>query len=141
MSPLALLAGLVLVLLAVTAILGAASLTTWRRHRTAGFPARRIAAHISLQVTSIALWVVFLVTMQPWIAWTAFAVITVGQVFGDLLMFASYRARHRLATAGSYAAAAKDVLGFTRPIAALHAILGALGWFTMLATAVLATLA
>jgi hypothetical protein len=141
MSPIALLAVLVLVVLAATASLGVASLTAWRRHHTAGFPATKVATHIALQGASVVLWIVFLVTMQPWIAWAAFAVITAGQVFGDLLMFASYRARHRIAKVGSYAAVAKDVLGFTRAVSALHAILGALGWFTMLSICILATLA
>lgn len=140
MSPIALLAALVLVFLATTAILGVASLAAWRRHRTADFPTNKVATHIALQGASITLWIVFLVTMQPWIAWVAFAVITAGQVFGDLLMFASYRARHRIAAVGSYAAVAKDVLGFTRPVPALHAILGALGWVTMPIVCILATL-
>jgi len=141
MSPIVLLAGLALVFLAATATLGVASLAAWLRHRTADFPTSKITTHIALQATSFVLWIVFLVTMQPWIAWVAFAVITAGQVFGDLLMFASYRARHRIATAGNYVAVAKDVLGFTRPVPALHAIIGALGWFTMLAVCILATLA
>lgn len=141
MSSIVLLAGLVLVFLATTAILGVASLMAWRRYRTAGFPTKKVTTHIALQGTSVVLWIVFLVTMQPWIAWIAFAVITAGQVFGDLLMFASYRARHRIAKVGSYVAVAKDVLGFTRPVPALHAIIGALGWFTMLIVCILATLA
>lgn len=141
MSPIVLLAGLVLIFLATTAILGVASLVAWRRHRSADFPAKKVTTHIALQGASVVLWIVFLVTMQPWIAWAAFAVITAGQVFGDLLMFASYRARHRIATGGSYITVAKDILGFTRPVPALHAIIGALGWFTMIAVCILATLA
>lgn len=79
--------------------------------------------------------------MRTWIAWVAFAVITAGQVLGDLLMFASYRARHGIdSAAGNYVAVAKDVLGFSRPVPALHAIVGALGWFTMLGVCVFATL-
>ncbi|BDZ38014.1 hypothetical protein [Microbacterium suwonense] len=139
MTPTAFLAGLVLGFLAVTAILGVASLLAWRRHRAEDFPTTKVTTHIALQVASIMLWIVFLVTMRPWVAWTAFAVITAGQVFGDLLMFASYRARHRIAKAGSYIAVAKDVLGFTRPVPALHAIIGALGWLAMLVVCILAT--
>lgn len=140
MSPLASLALVVLLLLAITAVFGAASLLPWLRHRGAGFPATKIATHVALQGASIAIWVVFLVTMSPWIAWAAFAVITTGQVVGDMLMFASYRARHRVIRAPDYPAVAKDVLGFSRPAPALHAIVGALGWFTMLAACILATL-
>ena len=132
MSPSVSLAVLVLVFLAVTAILGVASLMAWRRHRGTGFPAKKIATHVSLQSASIVIWGIFLATMQPWIAWAAFAVITVGQVFGDLLMF--------VAQVRSYTAVAKDVLGFSRPLPALHAIIGALGWFAMLATCILTML-
>lgn len=141
MSPVVLLAILVLVLLVIAAILGMTSLTVWLHHRTADFPSRKIVAHVSLQGASIAIWVVFLVTMQPWVAWVVFAVITVGQVFGDLLMFAGFRARHGVATVPSYLAVARDQLGFSRPVPALHAIVGALGWFIMLATCILSTLA
>lgn len=141
MTPIALIAVIVLVLLIATAVLGAASLTVWWRHRASGFPAMKVTTHVVLQISSIVIWCFFLVTLRPWVAWVAFAVITVGQVFGDLLMFASYRARHRTEKTGSYLAVAKDVLGFTRPIPALHAIVGALGWFSMLAVCILATLA
>ncbi len=140
MSAIVFFAVLVLVLLTVTAILGVTSLMAWRRHRGTGFPSKKIATHVSLQSASIVIWLVFLLTMQSWIAWSGFAIITAGQVFGDLLMFASYRARHRVAQVGSYAAAAKDVLGFSRPVPALHAIVGALGWFTMLTTCILTML-
>jgi len=135
------LAGLTLLLLVMTSILGVVSLSTWRRHRNASFPTKRVAAHIALQVASTTFWVAFLVAMRTWIAWVAFAVITAGQVLGDLLMFASYRARHGIdSAAGNYVAVAKDVLGFSRPAPALHAIVGALGWFTMLGVCVFATL-
>lgn len=141
MSAIVLLAGFVLVTLVATAILGLTTLGVWRRHRDAHFPTMKIAIHIALQGLSIVLWVGFLVTMQPWNAWASFAVITAGQVFGDLLMFASYRARNHVAKVGSYVAVARDVLGFSRPVAALHATVGALGWFTMLAVCIWVTLA
>lgn len=141
MPPIVLFSGLVLLFLLITVLLGVASLMRWRRHRAADFPTKRIMAHVALQGMSILLWIVFLVTTQTWVAWVSFAVITTGQVFGDFLMFASYRARHRVAKVGNYATVAKDVLGFKRPIPALHAIVGALGWFSMLAVCVVASLA
>lgn len=140
MSLITLLAGLVLAFLVITAALGVASLTAWLRHRNEGFPGMKVTTHVALQVSSIMIWIVFLFTMHPWIAWVAFAVITAGQVFGDLLMFASYRARHHITREGSYIAVAKDVLQFTRPVPALHAIFGALGWFTMLAVCIMTIL-
>lgn len=140
MTAIVVLAGIVLVLLATTAVLGVASLTAWLRHRTSSFPMRKITIHVVLQGVSIVLWSIFLATLDPWVAWAAFIVITVGQIFGDLLMFASYRVRHRIARADSYLAVAKDVLGFTRPVPALHAIIGALGWFSMLTVCLLTAL-
>ncbi|MGO1835538.1 hypothetical membrane protein [Actinomycetales bacterium JB111] len=131
----------VLVALVATAVLGVTSLVLWRRHGAAGFPTAKVAAHVTLQVVSIALWVVFLLTTSPWLAWLTFGVITAGQVVGDLLMFASYRARRRVDRVGSYLAAAGELLRFSRPIPALHALIGAVGWFGMLLACLLATLA
>jgi|GEM_PF-2339358 len=139
MSLLGVLAALVLLLLAATASLGVVSLRAWWLHRTVGFPARRSAAHIALQALGLAVWLLFLIALRPWIAWAAFVLITAGQVLGDLLMFASHRARHGGARTGGYGAVALEVLGFSRPAPALHAIIGALAWFGMLAVCLVAT--
>lgn len=139
-TPVDLLAATVLCLLLATVVLGLLSLGKWLRVDAASAPAPKIAAHIILQVTSVALWVSFVVTANVWLAWVSFGVITAGQVVGDLLMFVSYRARHRLTGSVRYLAVAGDVLGFSRPTPALHAIVGALGWFTMLATCVVASI-
>lgn len=112
MFPIGFFAGVVLIFLGSTAGLGIASLAKWWQHRSQDFPEKKVTTHIVLQSTSIVMWVVFMVFMQPWIAWLTFATITVGQVFGDLLMFSSYRARHRVPKAGSYVAVAKDVFSF-----------------------------
>ncbi len=127
-------------LLLVTVTLGLVSLRTWLSFRTKPVPAAMIATHIALQVTSIGLWIAFIATTNTWLAWATFVVITVGQVFGDLLMFASYRARHRVTATVRYRTVAGDVLRFSRPIPALHALFGASGYFTMLATCILASL-
>ncbi len=129
----------VLALLLVTAALGLLALRRWWGRRGAGFPSGRIATHISLQLVSIGLWTAFALSDLLVLAWTAFAVITVGQVFGDLLMFASYRARRRVEGAVPYRAVARDVLGFSRPVAALHAVIGATGYFAMLAACIWAS--
>ncbi|MFD2757532.1 hypothetical protein [Gulosibacter faecalis] len=139
MSGLDLLAATVLVLLFVTVLLGLSSLTRWLRHRTAEFPRRRVTAHVALQLASIALWVLFLVNDSLLIAWLTFVTITIGQTFGDRLMFASYRARRQVSGPLNYGAVARDVLGFSRPVAALHAIIGAAAYFTMLVTCILAS--
>lgn len=128
-----------LALLLVTAGLGLASLLAWVRHRSAGLPVVRIAAHVALQVLSIGIWAAFVLTGAVLLAWIAFAVITAGQVLGDLLMFASYRARHPGAVRADYRAVSGDVLSFRRPVPALHALVGALAWFGMLAICIAAT--
>lgn len=131
MSILTALAAVDLVLLVVTALLGLASLLAWARHRAAGFPTGRIAGHIVLQLAGIGVWAWHVATGSIALAWAAFGILTAGQVLGDLLMLASRRARHP-GEAGGYRAAAADVLGFRRPVPALHAIVGAVAWFGML---------
>ncbi|MFT3873606.1 MAG: hypothetical protein QM714_13335 [Nocardioides sp.] len=128
-----------LVLLLLAAALGLASLRAWARHRASGFPVAKISAHLTLQIISVGIWAAFAITGELPIAWVAFAVITVGQVFGDLLMFASYRARHPAAAGSNYRAVSGDVLSFRRPVPALHALTGALAWFGMLGICLLAT--
>jgi hypothetical protein len=68
-------------------------------------------------------------------------VVTAGQVFGDLLMFASYRARHRGEEPTSYLRIGGDVLSFRRPLAGFHALVGAVAWFGMFAICIVATVA
>lgn len=126
-------------LLLVTAALGLASLRAWMRHRASGFPVARIATHVTLQLLSIGLWTAFLLTGTVALAWVTFAVITAGQVFGDLLMFASYRIRHPGAAKPGYRAVAGDVLSFRRRAPAFHAVVGAVAWFGMLAICIVAT--
>ncbi|MFT4295108.1 MAG: hypothetical protein QM582_06820 [Micropruina sp.] len=140
--PVAALALADLALLLVAAGLGLTALLGWLRHRGSGrLPAAKIAAHLSLQLIGIATWVAFLVTGAAAVAWVAFAVLTVGQVFGDLLMFVSYRARYPGTARPHYLAVGGDVLSFRRPAPALHALVGALAWFSMLAICIAATVA
>lgn len=134
------LAAIVTCFLLVTVLLGAFALRGWLSARTESVPIPKITMHILLQATSIVLWIVFIATANTWLAWVSFGLITAGQVLGDLLMFVSYRLRHRATGPIGYLVVARDVLGFSRPVPALHAILGALGWFTMLATCILATI-
>lgn len=136
---------MVIVLAIVTAVLlfaavgfGTASLRRWWIRAPRGIPVPRVVAHISLQLAATGLWIGFTATGRLWIGWLAFAVVTVGQVFGDLLMLASHRSRHPEAGRIRYGTLAADVLGFSRPAAALHAIVGALGFFLMLVTCIIA---
>lgn len=136
MDPIVTLAAIVLVFLLTTAVLGVLSLRAWLRHGSASLPVAKVVTHVVLQVVSMGLWIAFIVTGEPWIAWTTFVIITAGQTFGDLLMFASYRARRNVTRVSNYVVVAKDLLSFSRPVPALHAIVGALGWFGMIAVCV-----
>lgn len=133
------LAVVALILLLVTAAFGLSSLLAWSRHRAAGFPIAKIVWHIVFQALGIGVWGVFAVTGAVPFAWFAFVILTAGQVFGDLLMFASYRARHPDRTERRYFAIGGEVLSFARPAAALHALIGAIAWFGMLALSIYAT--
>lgn len=128
-----------LVLLLVATALGFTALRAWTRHHTADFPVAKVVAHVTLQVVSIGVWTAFVITGSLSLAWTAFIVITVGQVFGDLLMFASYRIRHPGVIKPSYRDVSSDALNFRRPVRALHAVIGAIAWFGMLAICIAAT--
>jgi len=141
MSPLTALAITDLALLVAAAALGLTSLLAWLRHRQSGFPTTKAIAHIVLQVIAIGVWCAFAVTGAVAAGWAAFVIITAGQVVGDLLMFASYRARHPDDPRPRYLTAGGDVLSFRRPVPALHALVGAIAWFGMLAICIAATAA
>src|SRR6478672_7351489 len=87
------LASTVLGLLLITMALGAVNLTRWLRHGRSSVPPLKAVTHVVMQTTAVAVWIAFIATGAVVLAWTTAVVITVGQVFGDLLMFASYRAR------------------------------------------------
>mgnify|MGYP007126626577 CR=1 FL=1 len=75
MFPIGFFAGVVLIFRGATAGLGIASLAKWWQHRSQDFPEKKVTTHIVLQSTRIVMWVVFMVFMQPWIAWLMFATI------------------------------------------------------------------
>lgn len=126
-----------LVMLLITAGFGYASLRSWIRHR--GFPAMKAVVHMTLQLSGILAWGSFTLTGSLLLAWSSFAVLTIGQVFGDLLMFASYRSRYPGTGKAKYLAVGGDVLSFRRRAPGFHALCGALAWFGMLAICVYAS--
>ncbi len=135
------LASVVLGVLLLTVALGAVNLLRWVRGRRSSVPTAKVATHIALVLAATAGWIAFMATRAGWLAWIAFAAITLGQVFGDLLMFASYRARSGETGKVGYFAVAAELFRSRRPVAALHAIVAAVGYFTMLVTAVWASIA
>jgi hypothetical protein len=100
------------------------------------------------------IWLHLVTVLLPFCGWAAYAatddrprwlaavvllvLMTIGMPSGDQLMLRAWRARAtrdgRLVHTGlrAYLAAARDIIAFGRPTASLHAILGAVGFFSVL---------
>lgn len=133
----------VLVLWIAVALLGATALLLWLRARRPGspFPTRLVVSHVGCALVGLSLWVAFLTSGSLWWAWTAFAVLTVGNVLGDLMLTGNFRAVSGRSRGWSdYGAAIAETLRFRRPIPSLHALVGGVLYFTALATCIAASL-
>jgi hypothetical protein len=103
----------------------------------------RVWVHLALAVLSLAGWTAYVAREDPpgWHAWLVFAVVVGANTLGDQLMLQGWRARAaRLGGpvptgARAYLSAARDTLSFARPTAALHALLAAATFFTVLLVA------
>jgi hypothetical protein len=100
------------------------------------------------------IWLHLVTVLVPFCGWAAYTatdarprwlaavvllvLITAGMPSGDQLMLRAWRARatrdgRPVPTGGwAYLAAARDIMAFGRPTASLHAILGAVGFFSVL---------
>ena len=130
---------LALVALALTVVAGLTMLV--RLLRSGRRPPRLIWLHLVTVLVPFCGWAAYTATddRPRWLAAVVLLVlITVGMPSGDQLMLRAWRARvtrdHGLVPMGvrAYLAAARDVLAFGRPTASLHAILGAVGFFSVL---------
>lgn len=128
-----------LALLVITAGLGLTAFISWLQHRDTRLPVVKLSTHIFLQAVAILLWLIFVISDILVFAWLSFGILTLGQVFGDLLMFASFRSRNSNNSQLKYLSVARDVLGFKRPVPGFHALIGAVSWFGMLAICIIAT--
>lgn len=132
-----------LALLLVAAGFGLTSLLAWRFHRGSGHlpdgedrRAPHPAGHRHRDLDGVRATGVVL------LAWTAFVVLTAGQVFGDLLMFAFVpRLEPRRYTAALLGSGRRRGRLPAAPAPALHALVGALAWFSMLAICLFSTVA
>lgn len=124
----------------IQALVGVFLLVKWGR---GGRHAPRIVlVHVVLNLTAIAAWVVFLVTGVLWIAWTSFAVLTVGNGFGDALMLARARRVHGASDrfGRGYADALRAVFTGRMPAhVAFHALFSGVVYFGMLIACILAS--
>jgi hypothetical protein len=130
---------LALVALALTVVAGLTMLVGLLRS------GRRLPRLIVLHLVTVLLpfsgWAAYTATddRPRWLAAVVLLVlITAGMPSGDQLMLRAWRARatragHPVPTGvRAYLAAARDIMAFGRPTASMHAILGAVGFFTVL---------
>src|SRR5690606_8150692 len=68
---------------------GVSLLVSWWRHGRSSAPT--VVIHVSSIIIGLALWVAFIITGALLPAWLAFAVITIGNGFGDALMVRRHR--------------------------------------------------
>ena len=138
MSTIQVLSWVVFVVLAATVAFGVTNAVRWARHATGSFPLGLILTHGVVQCVAVTLWLVFAVEALVVLGWVSFVIATAGQVLGDGLMLRSHSSR-RPGTPAGYRAAAASTLSFRRPISALHAICGAVAWFSMLGICIAAS--
>jgi len=108
-------------------------LVRWRR--SGSRPPALVYRHLTAVVAGLALWVVYLLAERPAvIAWTAFAVIFVGNALGDTLMVRGHRERHgRSGGPGDYGRAVLAIV--RRPLPLAHATLAGVTFFSVLLAA------
>lgn len=112
----------------------------WRGGRT-GVPT--VVAHAAAGVVGLALWMVFLLTGNAVPAWLAFAVMTVGNGFGDAMLLGRSRGmRGAMTFWKGYVGAAGDTLrGRMPPRVTFHALFSGVVYFTSLGVCIGATVA
>jgi hypothetical protein len=135
------LAEVALAALTATVVAGVVMFTgLWRSRRSRRLP-RLVWLHAAAVLLPFAGWAAYTASdARPgWLAVGALAVLlAVGMPSGDLLMLRAWRGRAtregRPVPGGwrAYVGAAADVLRFRRPVAAVHALAGAAGFFSVL---------
>lgn len=100
-----------------------------------------VVGHVGLSLVGLALWVGFAVAGQEALGWSAFGLLTVGNVLGDTMLV--QRSRRALGTGASgradYLAAIRSVFAglFPRPVT-FHALFAGVVYFGSLAACLVA---
>jgi hypothetical protein len=119
---------------------GIALIVRWARAGRAG--AFRIVAHVACALAALALWIAFLAAGLVPLAWSAFAVVTVGNTIGDTLLVNRSRRLHGDPGHGwpDYRRAIADTFRWRlpRPVT-FHALFSAVVYFTCLGVCIAAT--
>jgi hypothetical protein len=106
--------------------------------------ARTVIPHVVLTLLGLALWVGFMVTGALAAAWISFAILTAGNIFGDMMLL---RRARRIAPGATtirqgYAAAVSSILRRALPPrVSFHALFSAVVYFPCLGVCLGATVA
>jgi len=128
----------VLAVLLLQSAVGLAMLLGLRRQRRINATA---LVHAVLADAALALWIAFVVVEDAWIAWASFAVVLLGNVFGDLLLIAHWRGRtgQKTSFGKDYNASISSVLRGQHPkVPTAHAAGAGIVTVLMLIAAILA---
>lgn len=115
----------------------------WLRHAN-GRSARTVIAHLALSLSGLALWAWFVVTGSIVPAWFAFAIITAGNTFGDMMLLGRARRLEPGATTlrQRYGVAISAAFrGKLPPRVAFHAVFSGVVYFGCLGVCIGATVA
>lgn len=127
----------------IQAAVGLTLFIDWLR-QARGRGARTVVSHIVLSLAGLVFWVWFLSTGTVALAWIAFAIITAGNTFGDIMLL---RRARRLAPESTtvwqrYKVAISAIFGRELPPrVSFHALFSAVVYFTCLGVCIGATVA
>ncbi|MGY0387699.1 hypothetical protein ACWZJV_12070 [Nocardioides sp. WG-D5] len=130
----------VLVAWLVQAAVGVLLLTGWLGH---GRAHPRVAiTHVTLSVLGVASWITYVLTDRVLWAWAAFALITIGNVFGDTMLLRRTRSMggSHLSTVNAYRLALRSMFKGRLPLrVSFHAMFAGVVYFSTLAICIVAT--
>ncbi|MEU6137374.1 hypothetical protein [Nocardioides sp. NPDC047086] len=130
----------VLVAWLVQATVGVLLLTGWFRHGRVRPPV--VLTHVGLSVLGLASWTAYVLAGQILWAWAAFALITVGNGFGDNMLL--WRTRRmggsHLSTVNTYKLALRSMFKGRLPFrVSFHAVFAGVVYFSTLALCIVET--
>ncbi|MFI6094423.1 hypothetical protein ACIA8G_02655 [Lentzea sp. NPDC051213] len=93
--------------------------------------------HLVTAFVGLGFWIAFMAAGASALAWIGFAVLTLHNTFGDMLMVRGWRKRNPDATGIAYFQAVKWML--KRPLPLAHAWIAPVAWFPALFAAVISS--
>lgn len=127
----------------IQSVVGLTLFAGWLRHAH-GRGARTVVSHAALMVLGLAVWIWFVTTGVLAVAWGAFVLITIGNVFGDAMLLGRARRISPEATSlgRRYGVAISAIFrGDIPPRVGFHAFFAAAPWFMCLGVCIGATVA